>query len=275
MQPVFHPRTTLQLETFLKKPSHAVLLTGKEGSGKLFTAKWLASQLEAEYFVIESPEEKSVITIDQIRELYNFTRTGNKLAVIIKDSQELGNEAQNAFLKLLEEPPKNTTFILTAPQPEMLLSTIRSRTQHIEVLAPLKEALQKAVKDSADVAVNIESLLITSDGLAGTYISLVNDLEKYQLHQEGIEMAKKFYSGSVYQRHMLCVEHQYEKAWSQQLLTFLAVIIQTLIKQAGSNTATRTKLLAQAQLLEATSRSLFAVNGNPKIHLAKLCEQLG
>ncbi len=275
MQPVFHQRTKLQLETFLKKPSHAVLLTGKEGSGKLFTAKWLASKLEAEYFVIESPEEKSVITIDQIRELYSLTRTGNNLVVIIKDSQELGREAQNAFLKLLEEPPKNTTFVLTAPQPEMLLSTIRSRTQLVEVLVPSKEALKSAVKETANAGVNIESLLITSDGLAGTYISLANDLVKYQSHQEGIEIAKKFYSGSVYQRHMLCIEHKYEKAWSQQLLTFLAIIIQTLIKQSAGSTTTQTKLIAQAELLETTSRNLLLINGNPKIHLTRLCEQLG
>lgn len=271
MRPVFHSRTTLQLETFLKKPSHAVLLTGAEGSGKFFTAKWLANQLHSEYLVIESSNDKSAITIDQIRELYSFTRTGNMLAVIIKDAQELGTEAQNAFLKLLEEPPKNTTFILTALKPESLLSTIRSRAQHVEILPPSAQQLKESVSSEH----NVDSLLITTKGLAGTFITLVENADQHTEHQEAIQLAKKFYAGPVYQRHLLCIENKYEKQWYQQLLQLLAVIIASLIKQSATNTTTRAKLIQQVKLLEETSRNLLKINGNPKIHLAKLCEELG
>lgn len=271
MQPVFHPRTKLQFETFLKKPSHAVLLTGAEGSGKFFASKWLANQLDSEYIVVESSKDKSAITIDQIRELYNFTRTGNALAVIIKDAQELGSEAQNAFLKLLEEPPKNTTFILTALRPELLLSTIRSRVQHIEILPPSAQQL----KESVNAEGNIDSLLITTKGLAGTFITLVENADQHTEHQEAIQLAKKFYAGSAYQRHLLCIENKYEKQWYQQLLQLLAVILASLIKQSATNTTVHAKLIRQVELLEETSHNLLKINGNPKIHLAKLCEELG
>jgi len=272
MQTIFHPRTKQQLEMFFEHPSHAVLLTGPEGSGKFFTANLIATKLSAEPFIVAPAEEKSVITIDQIRELYNFTKTGSKAAIVIKDAQMLGLEAQNAFLKLLEEPPKNTTFILTALRPDSLLSTIQSRLQHIAVVAPRADDLATFTKDAAFSSKN---LLITSGGLTGAYISIATDSEAHQQHQHAIDAAKKFYAETIYQRHLLCIENKYEKQWAQELIKFLAVIVQTLLQQSSANPDVRSKLLKQAELLETTSKNLFQLNGNPKIHLAKLCEQLG
>lgn len=60
-------------------------------------------------------------------------------AVIIEDAHLLTPEAQNALLKVLEEPPANTVIILGADSKEALLPTIRSRCQLIE----LEEALPK------------------------------------------------------------------------------------------------------------------------------------
>lgn len=60
-------------------------------------------------------------------------------AVIIEDAHLLTTEAQNALLKVLEEPPANTILILGTDSKEALLPTIRSRCQLIE----LEEALPK------------------------------------------------------------------------------------------------------------------------------------
>jgi DNA polymerase-3 subunit delta' len=269
MEPIFHHRTQLQLETFLKKPSHAVILTGAEGSGKLFTAQWLADQLETPCIVIESAEGASTITIDQMRALYSLTRSGNSLVVVIKDAQELSTEAQNAFLKLLEEPPQNTRFVLTARSSESLLNTIRSRAQRIEIIPPQKEQLGSAVSLG-----NItEALFSTTHGLAGSFISLSNDPEALKNHQESVDSAKKFYTSSVYERHILCIENKYEKKWIQQLLHFLAIITQSLIKQSASNATVQARLIKQVELLEETSRAVLDINGNPKIHLTKICQE--
>src|SRR5439155_14582105 len=58
-------------------------------------------------------------------------------------SQEGSDQAANAFLKLLEEPPADTTLILTSSEPGALLPTIRSRSVAIRV-APLTEAEVRA-----------------------------------------------------------------------------------------------------------------------------------
>ncbi|MDZ4815882.1 MAG: hypothetical protein SGI71_06405 [Verrucomicrobiota bacterium] len=82
------------------------------------------------------PESKSrKIVIDQIRELErtlnqkaSFGRT--KVGIIV-DADCLGNEAANAFLKTLEEPPSQTNLILISTQPERLLPTIISRCRRL------------------------------------------------------------------------------------------------------------------------------------------------
>lgn len=60
-------------------------------------------------------------------------------AIVIYDAHLLTQDAANAFLKTLEEPPKNTLFILTAPQKESVLATISSRTQVVELEGSLLE----------------------------------------------------------------------------------------------------------------------------------------
>lgn len=79
-------------------------------------------------FII-SPEKKHV-TIDQIRELkgHIFQKPFLKYKlVIIEYAEKATQEAQNALLKILEEPPKNVFIVLWAQDKSQLLPTIRSR----------------------------------------------------------------------------------------------------------------------------------------------------
>jgi DNA polymerase-3 subunit delta' len=272
MSIILHPRTRQQIENYVKQPSHGLLLTGRPGSGKLFTAKWIANQLNSEVFIVRSEEGKSSITIDQIRELYQLTRTGTPLVIIIKDAQELGREAQNAFLKLLEEPPRNTYFILTAKSKGVLLETIQSRSQHIEVLPPMQKDLLGVTHKLPEA--NIASLLYTSEGLVGIFTSLLSDETRYNEHQDSMQSAKKFFTSSIYDRHLMCIEHKYEKQWIQELLSLLSILVRALLKTTTDKTQLD-KLTKQAQLLEETANNIFNINGNPKIHLARLCQKLG
>jgi DNA polymerase III delta prime subunit len=68
-------------------------------------------------------------------------------AVIIEDAQLLTTEAQNALLKVLEEPPANTIIILGADSKEALLPTILSRCQIIELEEEAPKLTEKAKQD--------------------------------------------------------------------------------------------------------------------------------
>jgi hypothetical protein len=154
MELVLHKQTSQQVEAFLAQPVHAVLIEGQAGSGKGRLAAYLASSLLglsedalASHSFFLRIEPKGTISIDTIRSIQDFVKLktiGNqpfRRAIIIENAQTMTTEAQNAFLKLLEEPPKDTVIILTATSNQSLLPTIYSRVQKIQVKIPEKTSL--------------------------------------------------------------------------------------------------------------------------------------
>lgn len=269
-KPILHPRTETALKEYLAQPAHGLLLSGKKGMGKRYVAEWLASELGSHTITITAPEGKTTISIDQIRSLYQLTRTGSSLVVIIENAQQLGVDAQNAFLKLLEEPPQNTYFILTVNYTGAVLPTIRSRCQTIEMVAPKKEDL--LVHTAADQTAT--SLLHTTEGLPGAFFTQLADRQYLEKHQALVAAAKQFYSQTIYQRHRMLAENKYDTSYARELLALLAVIIQSLLHQNAHDVKVAKKLLSQATLIETTTYNITRINGNPKIHLTKLAQNL-
>jgi DNA polymerase-3 subunit delta' len=127
---------------------HAYLVTGLPGSGK----NWLVSQLSSLYLDTDDdaahpdshhvgPESKSRrIVIEQIRDLeQQLQRTalkGSRKIAVIRNADRLQPQAANAFLKTLEEPPKDTLILLTSSLPEAILDTILSRCIEIPLITP-------------------------------------------------------------------------------------------------------------------------------------------
>jgi len=84
--------------------------------------------------ILVTPTDKGTIHIDQIRNLKEEASYLSSLAhrfFIIDDAHTMTQEAANALLKLLEEPPERTSFILITSREDMLPDTIKSRTRKI------------------------------------------------------------------------------------------------------------------------------------------------
>ncbi|MDP6525832.1 MAG: DNA polymerase III subunit [Kiritimatiellia bacterium] len=84
------------------------------------------------------PEKKSrIISIDQVRNLqtrvFQTSFEGGWRSCVIVAADRLGQEAANAFLKTLEEPPERCVFFLLTDSPQSLLPTILSRCQHLRL----------------------------------------------------------------------------------------------------------------------------------------------
>lgn len=80
---------------------------------------------------IYKPEDKRDILVDQVRELkkdvYILPNEASQKAYIIRSAEAMNPSAQNALLRVLEEPPAHAVFILCTNTPSALLRTVRSR----------------------------------------------------------------------------------------------------------------------------------------------------
>jgi hypothetical protein len=118
--------------------------------------------------------EKSTYSVEEIRKIQDLTRAKrlSALTIQINGADRMNEAAQNAFLKLLEEPGDNVTFLLHVVEISKILPTIKSRAQiyYHRVSPPEPNARTVALAKS----------LITADGPALIKLSadLVKDREK-------------------------------------------------------------------------------------------------
>ncbi len=110
---------------------------------------------------------KKSIVIDQIRELSEYLELSahqekGRRIVLIEPADSLNQAASNALLKILEEPPENTLFILVTSQTQKLIATIRSRCQLLELRGPSFDEA-KLFLDRQEI-VHEESLLSFTGG---------------------------------------------------------------------------------------------------------------
>lgn len=134
----------------LKKFSHAHLITGEDGIGKSFVAfeaaiNILGKDSYKEYVDIMEysiANNRKSISVEQIREIIQESNRkpyeGNKKVIILHHADKMTIQAQNAFLKTIEEPPEGVFILLLCENQERILDTIKSRCQ-INKLRKLSE----------------------------------------------------------------------------------------------------------------------------------------
>ncbi len=130
---------------------------------------------------IERPEGKTGVDIDSVREIAPFLRKttadGGWRIVIVDEADTMTRAAQNAILKILEEPPPRALLILICNRLGAMIPTIRSRcrTFHFAPLVPhdLSDLLRRAAPEVPES----ERLLLSalSDGSAGGALALLEE----------------------------------------------------------------------------------------------------
>ncbi len=208
---LINKRTKQALDAFLEQPAHGLVIFGPNGAGKDFLAKLIASTLlnvpESKLmscldFIYIGGEQVKSIGITEIRQLKSDVKLKNTSSekisrvVLISHAEKLTIEAQNALLKLLEEPNDNNLIILTAINASELLTTINSRLQSI-VIRPV--SLKLAQQYSGLSKSEIESIWRLSAGMPGLLISLLAKDKNHELYK-AIELAKSILGQPVYER---------------------------------------------------------------------------
>jgi DNA polymerase-3 subunit gamma/tau len=165
-----HVTGTLSNAIRTGRVAHAYIFSGARGVGKTTTARILAKALNCVKGPTPTPcnecdacreitaggsldvieiDAASNRGIDSIRELRDMVRyapaSGRYKVVILDEAHMLTDEASNALLKTLEEPPDRVIFVMATTQPEDLAETICSRSQHFHFRGLLFQEITEAL----------------------------------------------------------------------------------------------------------------------------------
>jgi DNA polymerase-3 subunit delta' len=201
--------------------THAWLITGPPGSGRSVAALCFAAALQCTAAAEDGgpgcghcractttmagthadvrrviPEGLS-IGVNEMRGIVQIASrrpaTGRHQIVVIEDADRLTEGAANALLKVVEEPPPSTVFLLCAPSvdPEDIAVTLRSRCRHVALVTPPAEAIAQVLVDGdgldADTAMWAASV---SGGHVGRARRLATDPEARQRREQALELVR-------------------------------------------------------------------------------------
>ena len=137
------------------------------------------------------------IGVDEMRAIVQIASrrptTGHRQIVVIEDADRLTEGAANALLKVVEEPPPSTVFLLCAPSvdPEDIAVTLRSRCRHVALVTPSTEAIARVLVESdgldsetADWAASV------SGGHVGRARRLATDPEARQRRERALALVR-------------------------------------------------------------------------------------
>jgi DNA polymerase-3 subunit delta' len=171
------------------KLSHAHLIVGEDGIGKSILARNIGFNILGEnedkkYVDLVEwriDKNKSTIGVNSIRtlneEIHKKPYEGDKKVIIIYDAHKMTVQAQNAFLKTIEEPPKNVFIILLCEKLEVVLDTIKSRCQIHKLKNLNEDEMEQFIKiNYMDLSLEeIRAIIAFSNGVPGKAEKFIND----------------------------------------------------------------------------------------------------
>jgi DNA polymerase III delta prime subunit len=263
---------------YLSQPSHALLLFGEDGSGKHDIAMFMASAMlgitiqeltkQPNFTLIKKPDNKSDIPIEVIRQLIKdlaLKPSGGgriKRVVLIEDANHLSQEAQNAILKVFEEPSSSTSFIMTVISLDSVLPTIKSRAQAIKI-NPIPESRAFNHYKGSYRPQEIKSAW----GLSGGNARLLDALLKDADHEikASIASAREFLQSDTYNRLLIADHASKNKDNLDALLYSLEKIFGALQKSPKNNSKIIMNSLLYNRDLVIKLRQKLAVNSNSRL----------
>lgn len=204
---------------------HAYIFEGEAGVGGLEAAQLFAATLVCErkeaapcsacsgcvmakagthpdIYYIKPAKDKKNITVDQIREVVSDAYTkpyeSGKKVYIITYGDNMNEQAQNAFLKVLEEPPEYAVFVILAENHEALLTTIRSRCTLIRFNPAPDGKIREYIKRHFPVETEkIDFLVRYSGGVAGNISKILEQENFTALRSESLDKLEDLLSDSL------------------------------------------------------------------------------
>ena len=208
---------------------HAFLIGGPSGSGKTTLAIEMAAAINCEHKndnslplpcgrcdncrriyegnfpdvkLLAKKKDKATLGVEAVKDFredmfLSSTESEHKI-YFIDDAESMTPEAQNALLKVLEEPPKSVTIILLAKECDRILTTIKSRAQYIAMTRFEDEELAERLLQESSEARAIKSLdssrfmglVMSADGRLGLAKNLLSKKMSESTEEERADIIK-------------------------------------------------------------------------------------
>lgn len=241
---VLHPRTAKQLTQITHNLPHALIIGGSIGVGVAQAAKAIAQAVGSPEFVV-LPKKKSntefVVDMDEgstvigdIRLLYVQTRTkqpGKQVYIIDTGRKSMTVGAQNALLKLLEEPRNDVHFIIATHSVDQLLPTIASRCQQLTLRDITGEQTAEYIKELGVTDVTMSRrLAFVGRGRPALIKRLATDKELYDARVTIMSDAKVILAGNHYEKIIALQKYRESRSDSLTLLGDMIYQLQIVLK---------------------------------------------
>ncbi len=205
-----HVTRTLRNALLGGRIAHAYLFAGPRGTGKTTMARLLAKAVNClsegdekpcnqcsicqginegrllDLIEIDAASNRGIDEIRDLREKVGFRPNEAQYKVYVVDEVHmLTNEAFNALLKTLEEPPPHVIFVLATTEPHKIPATILSRCQRFDFRRASLEDLRRKLKricESEGIAIEVAALELIARSAAGSFRdaeSLLDQLASY------------------------------------------------------------------------------------------------
>lgn len=226
--------------------------------------------------VYVEPKEKKVISAEQAREIVNDAYIkpfeSKKKVYIITDGAKLNDFAQNCLLKVLEEPPEYSVFIIIASSESVLLQTVLSRCTIIRFPAVDKETVFDYIKRNYPDYIHQSDLLYSlSSGTPGNIKKIIDNPDYDFLRKESFKMLVPLMSRHKNSGYTVCefIENYSDSAdlimefWQ----SFLRDIM--LIQNNSTHLLTNNDLQEELENLAFKMKDIFPIVALEEIILAK------
>ena len=254
-----------------RRLAQGYIFFGEPEVGKFYLTQHLVSFLECGIFELPSrPLQDALLLldatgIDAMRQIKNFLwqkpAISSKRVVAVDDADRLTPEAQNAILKINEEPPPHTMIILVVRHLENLIAPLLSRMQKIYFGRLRDTEMRMFVEHNEREAVQkYPQLVELSWGRPGRAFRIATD----PLMQEGKRYAEMFVQSQKTAR-SLCIKNfvAAQKDRPELFNIFFSALISMLRENAAGNAGTLASALKRLQYMKS-------LNTNKRIQLEAL-----
>jgi len=202
--------------------NHAYIFSGPSGVGKFMTARAFAAAMlcpeggcgecnvcrrvvEEKHpdVLVVRPAGKN-IPVETIRALrldaFRKPTEADRKVYIIKNADRMWDEGASTLLKVLEEPPGNTVFVLISANPEGMLPTIRSRCQQINFsLVPAVELREYLIERKGVSSEKAELVVRLTGGVLGRALDWCDDPSRLSRRDSVLRMARSLKQADINQ----------------------------------------------------------------------------